>query len=113
MKPEEFAASVRREIPNLQHAPGLLRDIGALIQARAKQNAPVRTGQLRDSITSLVEADSAFVGSDLDYAPFVEYGTRYMMARPFLSDAVEQSQEGIDRFLKAYGDAFLAKVANG
>lgn len=50
----------------------LMRDYAAGI-------APVRTGRLKDSITSRTESEgseiSAIVGTNLEYAPYVEYGT--------------------------------------
>lgn len=49
-------------------------------------------GRLRASITHNLGIDSrglyARVGSDVEYAPFVELGTRHMDARPFLRPAL-------------------------
>jgi HK97 gp10 family phage protein len=54
--------------------------IGAvLIEGNAKRRAPVRTGRLRASITHQVQrtpaGSVALVGTNVDYAPFVEFGT--------------------------------------
>jgi HK97 gp10 family phage protein len=58
------------------------------IARRAQDIVPVRTGNLRDSIH--VErngyADYAVVAS-APYAGFVEFGTRYMAAEPYLGPA--------------------------
>lgn len=53
----------------------------AAIEADAKENAPVDTGRLRSSITHRVtyrEAEyvAAEIGSKVEYAPYVELGTR-------------------------------------
>ena len=48
-----------------------------ITEAKAKENAPVDTGRLRSSIrVSDVSPYGASVGSDVVYAPFVEYGSR-------------------------------------
>lgn len=61
------------------------------IEARAKQLCPVDTGRLRSSITSgLLDGEDTItgvVGTDVEYAPYVELGTIRMEARPFLVPA--------------------------
>ena len=60
----------------------------------AKRNAPVDTGRLRSSITHEVGGDPegivARVGTNVEYAPHLEYGTSRMKARPFLRPALQQ-----------------------
>lgn len=46
-----------------------------LVENEAKALCPVDTGQLRASIHSRVEGNVGTIGSNLDYAPFVCYGT--------------------------------------
>ena len=48
---------------------------GEVVRADAVDNCPVDTGRLRDSITSTVEGDSAVIGTNVEYAPYVEFGT--------------------------------------
>jgi len=55
----------------------------------ARAEAPVKTGALRDSITS--EGGTISVGEP--YALFVEIGTHRMPAQPFLTPAMEQTEE--------------------
>lgn len=51
----------------------------------AKGNAPVRTGRLRSSIQSETDRDGTLhVFSDVEYAPYVEYGTGDTPAQPYL-----------------------------
>lgn len=52
-----------------------LTDAALLVEADAKVNCPVDTGSLRSSITHNVYADYAEVGTNYDYAPYVEFGT--------------------------------------
>ena len=64
------------------------------IVRQAKQLAPVDTGRLRSSITAdLIRSDGrpkAVVGTNVEYAPFVEFGTSKQPAQPFLRPAAQQ-----------------------
>jgi HK97 gp10 family phage protein len=58
-----------------------------IIATAARVLAPKRTGALSRSIEPAPERGTAAVLASERYAPFVHYGTRYMVARPFLVDA--------------------------
>lgn len=55
----------------------------------------VRTGRLGNSITYGVDTNepAVYIGSNVEYAPYVELGTSKMAARPFLKPAVENYGE--------------------
>lgn len=61
-------------------------DFARKVQNRAKVLAPVDTGRLRASIrikrTLTFRGPSAIVGTDVEYAPHVEYGTQPHVIRP-------------------------------
>lgn len=60
------------------------------IEAWAKQIVPVDTGNLKNSIQTSMEGDlAAVVSTAVEYAVYVEFGTRRMVARPFLGPAAE------------------------
>lgn len=68
---------------------------GADMQTKAQQNAPVDTGNLKRSI-GLAMRDSgltAEVEPTAEYAPYVEFGTRFMNAQPYLKPAFEEQKE--------------------
>lgn len=46
-----------------------------LIENDAKMKCPVDDGQLRNSITHRVEDKTGYVYTNVEYAPYVEYGT--------------------------------------
>lgn len=86
------------EGPNGPVASDLLRR-GLLVVAAAKDNATgrnggpnVRSGRLRSSISAALGTDGSGVycdvGSNVEYAGYVELGTRYMRARPYLRPAL-------------------------
>lgn len=54
----------------------------------ARALAPVRTGDLRDSIDVEERGRSIALIATMPYAGYVEYGTRFMAARPYLTPAV-------------------------
>lgn len=47
----------------------------ALVERAAKRKAPKGKGNLRRSITSVVEGTEGIVYTPVEYAPYVEYGT--------------------------------------
>lgn len=55
----------------------------------AKDNVRVDTGALRDSITAQVDPQQIVGVLDVgeDYADYVEFGTRFMEAKPFIRPA--------------------------
>ena len=67
-----------------------LETCGASAERFAKKLAPYDTGNLRNSITHTVDEDepAAYIGTNVEYAPYQELGTIYMAAQPFLKPAV-------------------------
>ena len=53
-----------------------LEAIGQECEGYAKDDCPVDTGRLRNSIAHMVEGDDnkVYVGTNVEYAPYVEYG---------------------------------------
>ncbi len=59
-----------------------------------KQITPVDTGALQKSYgAEPVSSNHVLVGSDLEYAPHVEFGTTHSPAQPHLTPAFEQNVE--------------------
>ncbi len=80
-----------------------------IIEATAKKACPVDTGNLRSSITPVVESWArGFVGTNVEYAPFVEYGTRHAPAQPFLEPAF---LEGKRQAPKVFEEAIERAIA--
>lgn len=70
-----------------------LEMIGMQCEGYAAMICPVDTGRLRASITHAVEEDTAYVGTNVEYAPYVELGTSKMAARPYLRPAAEDHKK--------------------
>ncbi len=58
-----------------------LTDLVLRIEGKAKQATVVDYGHLKSSITHKIAADMGIIGTNVEYAPFVEYGTRRMSPR--------------------------------
>ena len=67
-----------------------LEKCGLTAEGYAKKLAPVDTGNLRNSITHTVDEEepAAYIGTNVEYAPYVCLGTIHMKAQPFLKPAV-------------------------
>jgi HK97 gp10 family phage protein len=82
------------------------------VQNGARRRAPVDTGRLRNSITHETTPNglAARVGTNVEYAPFQEFGTRRNAARPFLFPAMEQERP---KFLKRLESALKKTARKG
>lgn len=86
----------------------------------AKRKVPVRTGQLRDSITSVVartrepaqkKVKIGFLYPAARRAHFTEFGTANQPAQPFLRPALDtQAQAAIDEITKTLRDGLDKEV---
>ncbi|MFA5423361.1 MAG: hypothetical protein WC374_05835 [Phycisphaerae bacterium] len=50
----------------------------------------VITGLLRNGITHDADNDAVYIGTNIEYAPHIEFGTRNSRAYPFLKPAVTE-----------------------
>ena len=53
-----------------------LEAIGLTAEGYAKKDTPVDTGRLRNSISHATDDDAAYIGTNVEYAPYVELGAR-------------------------------------
>ncbi len=67
------------------------------------------TGVLMESIRFVIDSDGlgASVGSPLDYALHLEFGTRYIAERPFLFPALEREKPSIDTRVRTVAQTVL------
>ena len=53
-----------------------LEAIGLTADGHTKTEAPVDTGRLRNSISHATDDEAAYIGTNVEYAPYVELGAR-------------------------------------
>jgi len=88
---EQFKAAMAKLDSGMQrHVHRQLVSWAADVKALARRIVPVRTGHLRSSIFAKIEEWVAQIGAEATYALFVELGTRYMRARPYLFPAIRE-----------------------
>lgn len=80
----------------------VVRHNGAEMQAKAQQKAPVDTGTLKRSIGLEITDGgmTAEVEPAAEYAPYVELGTRFMEAQPYLGPAFDEQKEKFKKDMK-------------
>lgn len=78
-----------KKAATLNDVQKVVKSNSAEMTERMQKGAPVDTGYLRRSISmTLSEAGlTGIVGPTANYAPYVEYGTRFMSAQPYVRPA--------------------------
>lgn len=94
---------VRNALPEVLEKA--LTEIGIEAEGHAKEiitaKGMVVTGLLRNSITHALDGTNAVhIGTNVEYAPFIEAGTSRMAARPFLRPAVEDYRDEYKEILE-------------
>jgi HK97 gp10 family phage protein len=117
------AQQIRDSFKYVQNAmAGALEDIawaGALpIMNRAMELAPVKTGNLRRSIHIETTEKTptrcvASVGPHVDYAIYLEFGTRFMHPRPFMRPAFEETKADAQKAMVDAAREFITEALDG
>lgn len=67
-----------------------LEAIGLTAERYAKEKTPVNTGRLRNSIGHAVDDDAAYIGTNVEYGPYVELGSPTIKAHHMLQKAATE-----------------------
>jgi HK97 gp10 family phage protein len=111
---EEFKAAIEQFDSGIQrHVHRQLASWAADVKALAKQLAPVRTGHLRSSIYAKISEWVTEIGAEATYALFVEFGTRYMQARPYLYPAIQEHLPRLEEIICEAIDEAKAEAGLG
>ena len=81
-----------------------LEAVGLQAEGYAKMLCPVDTGNLRNSITHEVDSGehAVQVGTNVEYAAYVEYGTSKTTAQPYLEPAITNNADQYEEMIKYY-----------
>lgn len=123
---DEFIEELRRRIP------AALEECGLAAEGYAKRLCPVDTGLLRNSITHALDGEptaisdyqdnpkqqsgsysgsmpeesdgkrAVYIGTNVEYAPYVELGTSNTAEQPFLKPAVADHKSAYQKIVKAH-----------
>lgn len=74
--------------------------IGAAAEGHAKALTPVDTGRLRNSIAHTADSEAAYIGTNVHYGPYVEYGTVHNKAHHMLKKAATEHGDEYKRIAK-------------
>lgn len=125
---EELSRKNNEVVKEIAESGKLVAKAALIVERQAKINATgrpgpkVQTGRLRASITSVVDSPTkARVGTNVYYAPFVEFGHNQQVGRfvyqikrrlvnprapayPFLGPTVEQTKDQIQGVMVSFGN---------
>ena len=98
---DEFIEILKSRIPVALEACGLQAE------RSAKLLCPVDTGRLRNSITHATKEQTAYIGTNVEYAASVETGHilpngSYTAPKPYLKPAIENNKEKYKAIMKRY-----------
>ena len=104
---KEFQAAAEEQVIKA------LEMCGIVAEGYAKDKCPVDTGNLRNSISNKVQSDekAAYIGTNIEYAPYVELGTGSFYqggtpsipgqkAQPYLKPAVADHADEYKQIIK-------------
>lgn len=79
-----------------------LTKIGQQAEGNAKLMCPTDTGRLKNSITNQIDMqeNAVYIGTNVEYAPYVELGTRRQDPHPYLRPAASEHGEEYRAILK-------------
>ena len=86
-----------------------LEAIGLTAETYAKKATPVDTGRLRNSISHTVDGEAAYIGTNVEYAPYVELGTSRAKAHHMLQKAATEHSAEYKRLAE---DAIQTAINN-
>ena len=94
--------SVMADKAKLTAVKKLVKLNGSELQQKAMRRVPVDTGTLKRSIRLDFEEQgmTAVVTANTEYAAYVEYGTRFMSAQPYMRPSEREQQAQLEADLR-------------
>ena len=90
-----------------------LTAIGSSAETHTKDNITaddlIDTGRLRNSISYAADGESAYIGTNVEYAPYLELGTKKITAHHYLKRAVTEHK---DEYKKLTVQAIQSAINN-
>lgn len=105
-----LAADLRNASTQIrQKASQVVRKSALALRDHARQHAPVDTGFMQSSISMRSSRNGldALISPQANYAHFVEHGTIYMMAQPFMEPAENAIRPSFEQAMAQVGRELL------
>ena len=77
-----------------------LEAIGLTAEGHAKKETPVDTGRLRNSVSHTADDEAAYIGTNVEYAPYVELGARGRDGKHMLQRAASEHTDEYKRLME-------------
>ena len=77
-----------------------LESVGLTAEGYAKKDTPVDTGRLRNSISHATDYEAAYIGTNVEYAPYVELGARGRKGVHMLQRAASEHTDEYKRLME-------------
>ena len=77
-----------------------LEAIGLTAEGYAKKETPVDTGRLRNSISHATDNKATYIGTNVEYAPYVELGARGRKGKHMLQRAAAEHADEYKRLME-------------
>ena len=77
-----------------------LEAIGLVAEGHAKKETPVDTGRLRNSISHATDDEAAYIGTNVEYGPYVELGSPTIKAHHMLQKAATEHTAEYKRLME-------------
>lgn len=77
-----------------------LEAIGLTAEGHAKKETPVDTGRLRNSISHATDDEAAYIGTNVEYATYVELGARGRKGKHMLQRAATEHTDEYKRIME-------------
>lgn len=78
-----------------------LEEVGAMLKGEIRSATPVITGKLRDSNDYQVDNKELTLYNTAEYAKFVELGTIFQVAQPFMRETIYKNVSKISEIIKS------------
>lgn len=95
-----------RRLPIILNALGreaegnAVSEINKLVYDTPQSPNYVRMGRLKNSISHAVSGNDVYIGTNVEYAPYVELGTVHMAPRPFLRNGIANYIRDYERIVE-------------
>ncbi|MGC4020250.1 MAG: HK97 gp10 family phage protein [Muricomes sp.] len=91
---EKLQKALKKNV-TLSDVKRVVKQNGSELQSKAKRKAPVDTGDLKRSIGLEISSGgmTAKVEPTVEYAAYLEYGTRFQKAQPYLKPSLEEQEK--------------------